>query len=380
MFLVLKLMKENILTVQVRREFRIYIAPTTFLGRSAFGLITAFFDDIDEPLCVFSPMADGDPFTKEMTELFSQETFDVYFFDDQDRELLGYEATNPDYEKIASAIKLANFPPCDLGTLRQQHEQLSEWFANRSPSDDAAALRVKLGSPLYPEDLAIFDYRPEVNDHFGDHSPKMSTLNRPEPGRLQEIDIIGQLRRVFSGGNIFHGPTRSDDGKEYVDILVATSGHHFLIQAKDSPNTEVSLNRDIARKKSTSLAHLEKAVGQLKGAINYWKNNEFLHLLTKGLCHKISTEGRGLWGIVVVKELFDGDQLKYSPPVLHLSSTTGIPCIVVDYRQFHEITFNRREERGFIDALTAIYEGGIEYGHYPRLRYGLVADGEESAN
>jgi hypothetical protein len=380
MSLVLKLMKENILTVRVRREFRIYIAPTKFLGRSAFGLVTAFFDDMDEPLCLFSPMADGDPFTDEITELFSQETFNVYFFDDQDRELLGYEASNPDHKKMADAVKLAKFPPPDLGTLRQQLADLGSWFANRLPSDDASALRVNLGRPLYPEDLAVIDYRPEVNDHFGDHSPKLSMLERPEPGRLQEIDIIGQLRRVFSGRNIFHGPIRSDDGKEYVDILVATKDHHFIIQAKDSPNTEASLNRGIVRKKSTSLSHMDKAVAQLRGAINYWKNADFLHLLTMDLCHKISTEGRSLWGIVVVKELFDGDQFEYSRPVLNLSSTTQTPCIVVDYRQLHEITFHRRDERGFIDAVTAVYEGGLEYGHYPRLRFGLVADGDVNAN
>jgi hypothetical protein len=167
--LILKLMKENILTVRVRREFRVYLAPTTFLGRDAFGLVTAFFDDEDEPLCLFSPLSAGDVFTDDITELLSKKTFNVYFFDDQDRELLGYEATNPSHKTMENAVRLADFPPTDLGTLRQQMGDLVKWFSVRLPSDDAAALRINLGTPLYPEDFAVIDYRPEVNDHFGEN-------------------------------------------------------------------------------------------------------------------------------------------------------------------------------------------------------------------
>jgi hypothetical protein len=118
---------------------------------------------------------------------------------------------------------------------------------------------------------------------------------------------------------------------------------------------------------------MQKAVAQLGGAISYWKRNRFLQLLTKDLCHKISTEGPRLWGIVVVKELFDGEQVKYSQPLLELSNATEVPCIIIDYRQLHEITFHRRDERGFVEAITAIYMGGLEHNHFPRIRYGLVA-------
>ena len=374
MFLILKLMKENILSVRMNKEFRVYIAPTQFSGDHAFGLVTAFFDDIDEPLVVISPLAEDAPFKGEVTELFSLETFKVYIFDDQDRELLGYQATNPDHLKMLEAVRTAKFPPTNLSTLRQHITDISLWFANRKLSDDAAALRIKLNTPLYPEDLAITDYRSNANGYFGNSSPRMTMLDRQEPGRFQETDIVGQMSRVFPGRSIFHGPIRSDDGKECVDILVATTSNHIFIQAKDSPNTEASLKRSISRKKTTTLSHLGKATAQLSGAISYWKKNDFLQLLTPGLCHKITTDGRRLWGTIVVKELFDGEQFAYSRPVLDLARVCAVPCIVIDYRQLHEMTFHLRDEQSFVEAIETIYETGRESGQFPRLRFGLVSE------
>jgi hypothetical protein len=148
-----------------------------------------------------------------------------------------------------------------------------------------------------------------VNSYSGMSTPMMTQLDRPEPGDFQELDIIGRMHRVFAPSELYLNPHRHDDGKEFVDILVATPQNHLLIQAKDSPNTEASLKRSIARKKSTTAGHLnKKAVGQLRGAIAHWKRSEYLRLVTPRLGHVIPTAHRALWGIIIVKELFDGEQ------------------------------------------------------------------------
>ena len=72
------------------------------------------------------------------------------------------------------------------------------------------------------------------------------------------------LHRPFSGDQVYRNPVRADKGREFVDVLVATEKTVLLIQAKDSPNTESTLNRGIDRKKATSAAHIRKAAAQLK--------------------------------------------------------------------------------------------------------------------
>lgn len=50
--LVVKGLKEMILTAKLRREFRIYCFRLEIDGISTYGLITAFFDDPDKPLVI----------------------------------------------------------------------------------------------------------------------------------------------------------------------------------------------------------------------------------------------------------------------------------------------------------------------------------------
>lgn len=372
--LVLKLFKEYILAARMRRGFRVYLAPTSFLGRRSFGLVTAFFDDLDEPLTLTTLLFSDDGLTTDISEVLSRECFNVYFFDDQDRELLGYEASNPGFQRFQEAMLAAEFSPFSNGLARIFLQDIPRWFGLRDAADDEAALTVDLVTALFPEDMAVLDVRPEASRYHGAELPMMTQLDRSEPGKFQELDIIGQMQRVFSSSDLYLNPHRSDDGKEFVDVFVATPQNHILIQAKDSPNTEASLGRTITRKKSTTMGHLEKAVGQLRGAISHCQRNEHLRLLTPGLGHKIPTAGRSLCGLIVVKELFDGEQGKYSAPVLSLARETGVPCVVVDYRQFHEITHHLRNEESFIDAIMSIFRTGIERNEFPRLRFGFFGD------
>ncbi|RUT88370.1 MULTISPECIES: hypothetical protein [unclassified Mesorhizobium] len=48
--LIIKCPKEWILAAKLNRGFRIYVAPLMAKGRKSCGMVSAFFDDADEPL------------------------------------------------------------------------------------------------------------------------------------------------------------------------------------------------------------------------------------------------------------------------------------------------------------------------------------------
>ena len=55
--LVVKTLKEGILAARLNRNVKIYL-PSLSTGAVVAGLVTAFFDDVDEPLVLRSPLFD----------------------------------------------------------------------------------------------------------------------------------------------------------------------------------------------------------------------------------------------------------------------------------------------------------------------------------
>ncbi len=111
-FLIVKAAKETILTAKLNQEFHLYLVPTEGKEFTIYGIITAFFDDFDEPLVITSPLFADDEFTELVTELISVEDFDIYFFDEYNREMLGYKARNTknfNFCKKLSHFKFAHF-------------------------------------------------------------------------------------------------------------------------------------------------------------------------------------------------------------------------------------------------------------------------------
>ena len=78
MILIVKAAGEIALTAGLRRFFRFYLAPLHSGGVDTCGLLTAFFDDHDEPLAIGTPLFDGE-ITSDFLQLLSSESFDVYF-------------------------------------------------------------------------------------------------------------------------------------------------------------------------------------------------------------------------------------------------------------------------------------------------------------
>ena len=58
LLLIIKCSKEMILTAKIRKGFRFYLAPIQIESLQTYGLITAFFDDHDEPLTIRTPLVE----------------------------------------------------------------------------------------------------------------------------------------------------------------------------------------------------------------------------------------------------------------------------------------------------------------------------------
>lgn len=248
-FLVIKASKEAILAARIKGGFRVYLISDVDGATSHLGLVTAFFDDHDEPITMTTALFDGDGLTIDVSALLTQPAFDVYFIDEQDRELLSVRVDNPGAAAFADAVRFASFPEYDEDGFARLIGRLNDLFSIRVAADDEAALELRIVDVLAPEDLAILDARPAATAFQStSRGPSIATLVREDPGPPQERDIAVMFGRIFPADAIYLNPFRADTGKELCDVLVVTDTEMLFVEAKDSPNTEASLARTLARK------------------------------------------------------------------------------------------------------------------------------------
>ena len=244
--------------------------------------------------------------------------------------------------------------PEDLEVARQFHDDMTTHFGARSATDDKEAFTISLVEALFPHNL---------------------DLDSQNPGDSNERDIAEALQRSFGSGLVYRNPVRADNQREFVDVLVATEESVLLIQAKDSPASEASVNRSLGRKRSVALAHIRKATSQLKGSIRHLQSDTSIEIVAGGRRREVSISGRDTIGLVIVKELFDPDRSACSPFVFAVFEESGVPCLLLDYEEFQQLTFFRRTEESVMGTFSEIFAAARQYGVFPRSRFGLVADG-----
>lgn len=353
MTLIVKSMREVAMTAHVRRFCRVYLVPLRFGDVDTCGLVTAFFDDHDEPLTIRTPLFDEE-FTRDLFEVLSSDSFDIHFFDENNRELAANRAENPDAARFRSMAKEIRFVHGTLDLARQFHDDMTTRFVARSASDDNAAFTINLVETLFCHNL----------------DPQSQN-----PGDSNERDIERCLQRSFKDGKVYRNPVRADNGREFVDVLVVTEKTVLLIQAKDSPANQASLNRSIARKMATAEAHIRKAASQLKGSIGHLRSAGSVEIVADGQRCEVSALGRELFGVVIVKELFDPKRSACSSLVLAVGKKSGVPCLLLDYLEFQQLTFFRGDEESLVGTLWQSFAVACEYGEFARMRFGLRADG-----
>ena len=357
--LVIKTNKEYILSVDVNNEFKCYFIKDADSKTNYIGLVTAVFDDSEEPLTIRSPLFSDDPMLTDITELFSQEKFDLFFFDENNYEMLRAKAINNDYQRFGNEITQAVFPKFQQDKILKVWENIIKQFGSRTKEDDINSFKIKVYDKIYLDKSAL--------------------IREGDPGPMQEEEIAGLFRRIFKEHEIYLNPIRADKNKkekrELVDILIVTNHVMIFVQAKDSPNTPDSLKRSIDRKRQTIRNHINKATNQLRGTLNYVRNHNDVTILLNKKSVTIKRGNRQLIGLIIVQELFDDDCFECSAPVLNLVRELKIQINLLDYPQLHILTKNLSTPAKFFWGLHDAFETALEKDHFPRS----VFSGDEGA-
>jgi hypothetical protein len=365
--LIVKTTKEMILTARVKEEFKIYLLGDEAGLAYHLGLVTAFFDDPDEPLTILSPQFAGDDLLKGIICLLSQTEFDIYFFDELNRELMGVSAQNADAGRFQAEMAAATFVPYDRAGAPAVLQRLIARFSIRTPEDDAKAFRITFGERLYPDNLLFMNLCDDAYQFQGSRqSLAITILEREEPGLFQERDIAVILGRLFDKQCIYLNPVRNDTGKELTDIMIITDTVMIFIQAKDSPNTEAALHRNIDRKRATIRSHIGKACKQLRGALSYAVKTGAVVIRTTCGVVDLPTRNRQLVGLVLVQEMFDDDYAGCSHLVLEVVRSLKLPAILLGYSDLHVMTQHLQTSSAFINGLHDMFDIAMEKNEFPK--------------
>lgn len=365
--LIVKANKELILSAKVRKGFSVHLIPYDVAGVKSVGFLAAFPDDQQHPLILAGALVE-ELMGHEMCVVLMSSEVNVHFFDELGREALGYRARLTSSSAHRALLEETNLPSIEGLNQSAILSCLSDWFRVSGAREDAQAIRVELLEPLFPEEIVFADMRDESHQYHGSSRVSHYTLEREEPGEFQEKEIIALLERTFESSSIYFSPKRVYDGEEVADILVVTEKNIIIVQAKDSPNLERTINLPIARKKSTAIKSLKKAAAQVKGAANYLRRRQPAVILMSDAEIEISLEGKGLYGLVIMKELFSDDYDEYTPVLLNVYEQANIPTITLSYSEVHQYTRFLAGDEAFLEAFMKVFEWGCKTGMFPRLR------------
>ncbi|UVM46704.1 hypothetical protein LOY47_10685 [Pseudomonas brassicacearum] len=360
LILIIKMSKEILLTMKICNGFKLSFVEYEDNGSRAHALLTLIYDIPDEPLSLTNTFYDVKQ-SKDLIELLSQEEFQIYGFDEHNREFFGQLAKIEDAEKFQEFKKSLVLRAYQSNSEPNFENIVNACYHTAKDENKQNTFSVEFMSSIYPEFSHFINTTNLICTPSSELQPLSYSLERKEPGAQQEIDIFLLLERIFPDDDIYLNPIRLDNGEEFSDILVVTEEHALIIQAKDSPNIASSLSTSIERKKSKTLSHLDKAVRQLTGAINHAKQNKILKFKLDGEIIEVNLLGRKVVGLAVVKELFDEDRPVYLEKLMKPFSSTGTPCSALSYMDLHHFSCHVDAEV-FFDALDKTHSEGIRRG------------------
>ena len=365
--LIVKAPKEILLTAKLNKEFKIYVVSILIGDEPTIYLISAFFDNANEPLYISTPLFKE--FSQDYLEILLGQSVDIHFFDEHNYELLGYEASLKLPDKTRALIAKSRFIPfSQTSNVYILNHELS-WFGGRNSEDDLNAITVSLTTPLFPDDFVIVDAREFEYDVTGKPKIHHTALEREEPGSYQEREIEKLLKRIFPASNIYLNPLKINDREEIADILVVGYDHILIVQAKDSPNIEKIISNTVTRKRATAKKHLDKALQQVMGAVKYVTSvSGKVNFFVRDREISVNTINPNIRTLVVMKELFLDDYKSYTDEILRVCNKVNTPCIPLEYIELHQHTMNISNEKEFFDAYDKIFLIGMTDGAFPRLR------------
>ena len=364
--LVIKTQKEAILAAKINGSLSFYLPALPSSTVITTSLITAFFDDHDEPLIIRTPLFGDDDFSQEIIEILKYDEVDIYFFDELNYEWMSFKSILKDNGSCLIGdedIHLLEYHP---ETAKSIHSVLGNWFGTRTREDDKRVIQAIFQEKLSPQDIAVLDMTPEMNAYQGSAGYRHDALTRTDPGYYQERDISACLLRVFEPQKIIMNPRRKDTFKEILDHLVLTDELAILIQAKDSPTTETGITRSIERKRLSTHSQIDDAIRQINGAARYFEREAMAKLVIGGSEAEVSLGKRRVIGLAIVKELFDDEEEAYAAACKKLSRPNA-GGMIMDYTSFHAFTHRFNSESKFILALETMVEH-VKTGGWIRVK------------
>ena len=338
-----------ILAARTRGELRCYLVETEVGG--GLGLVTAAFDDPDEPLTVTTPLLAADVFAEQLATVFDQPTFEIFFFEEHGRERIGVRAISAEGPGFAERLRRTSFPEWNPLSQLDHFHLILKGFGLRGPAQEARALRLVFDEELYPE--AATD-------------TEAASLHQEEAGPIQERTIAKLLGRVFPALTIHLNPRRRKEGTEFCDVLVVVDDMVLVVQAKNSPHTPAMLERSIARKRATGLRHVRKAADQLRGSFELLIEQNMVELETELGPLELRLEGRRLFGMVVVREMFEDSRAAWSDIVLAAEDGVDASVNLLGLNELHIQTQNLIEIESFTRGLLALRAAAAEIGSFTR--------------
>lgn len=368
--LLVKLPHQFLLTARMNRGFKIYVVPINLEVASTIGLISAFVEDTENPLMVWTPLA-AEPASLDLLDALSCDRLSVRMIDEHDREFLAYEA-NVDIPLVPRIrMELAKLYPSTHNLNHAITEFALQWFAARTPADDAEAISIDFDWPMYEEDRNFRDERPDLFQFHGSTGFTEVSLVKLEPGQFQEIDIILLLQRIFSPEQIYHSPRRVYDDEEICDVLVLTDDLCLVIQAKDSPNTESILANSFERKRAKAKSQLDGGCKQIAGAIRYFRRIQPLRFKMGKDEISIDLGNRDILSLVVIRERFDHDFVEYSERLMALRHQIDLPCLGIGYGELMQFCTYCEGPDGFSSAYLEVFQEALKTGIFKRMRFGI---------
>lgn len=368
--LLVKLPHQFLLTSRVKGGFKVYVVPIHLGEISTIGLVSAFMDDEDCPLTVWSTLG-PDPHSQALLGAFKFGRINIRMVDEHGREILAYEATVEIPLESRNRIDVAKFYETSHDLDHAMSEFSAAWFSGRVTEDDLQAISVKFENPMYAEDRKFKDEREELFRFHGSNGFAEVSLVKLEPGQFQEMDIILLLQRIFTPEQIYHSPRRVNDGEEICDVLVITDEFCLIVQAKDSPNTEPMLAKTLKRKRAKANSQVNEGCNQVAGAIGYLRRIRPLCFTIAGREHKIDMGHRDILGLVVVRERFDYDFEAYSTRLLALHQKVDLPCLALGYDELIQFCTYCEGADGLRSAYMQLFSEAVNTGIFKRMRFGV---------
>ena len=159
--LIVKVPKEYILAAKLNGSLKIYLVPILIGNQETACLVTAFFDDEDEPLVVKTPLFLGD-FAKDLFKLLSNDRINVHFFDELSREQLVYRANVIITEETKNKIDEMLLIDFSLPKARLMMDKIDFLFGSRTSKDDEHAINIVLNESVHGEGIFILDINSEI--------------------------------------------------------------------------------------------------------------------------------------------------------------------------------------------------------------------------